>query len=175
MAFLDDMQSLMNRGFASASRAAGATKLKLERADLEKRRRELSAQLGASLYEETRCDERFRSGREGIYDAIAAIDERRATIDGELEELAAQTQIAQIYTCTKCGAQVPSTDSFCAGCGTPVVDIIAAHQSIPQTDTGEIEDGAPLCPACGVPAKAGAVFCVACGARLDESASQTGE
>ena len=77
MGFLDNVQSSINRGMAGANRSANAMKLKSQLSDAMKRRQALAAQLGASLYDVTKGDPSFRSGREALYDGIAAIDVSR--------------------------------------------------------------------------------------------------
>ncbi len=61
MGFLDDVQSTFNRGVAGASRTASVVKLKGQLNDALKRRQGLAAQLGASLYEQTKEDPAFRA------------------------------------------------------------------------------------------------------------------
>lgn len=74
MGFLDDVQASLNRGVAGANRGVESMKLKSQLNDANKRRSQLAAQLGASLYEATKDDESFRAGREQLYDGIAQID-----------------------------------------------------------------------------------------------------
>ena len=73
MGLLDDVQSTINRGVAATGRTARVVKLKSQMTDSLKRRQNLAAQLGASLYDATKDNDEFRAGREGLYDGIAAI------------------------------------------------------------------------------------------------------
>lgn len=166
MGFLDDMQSAMNRGVASADRTARSTKLKMQQGDLLKQRKELAAQLGASLYDATKDDPAWRAGRETVYDGIAEVDRQRAEIDAELarlaNEAAQQAAASMTYTCPVCGGTVRATDAFCAGCGTPTSSFI------PQQPAAAAPAGS-VCPSCGAPVGAGDKFCMTCGAKIEAS------
>lgn len=168
MGFLDDMQSAMNRGVASADRTARSTKLKMQQGDLLKQRKELAAQLGASLYDATKDDPAWRAGRETVYDGIAEVDRQRAEIDAELarlaNEAAQQAAASMTYTCPVCGGTVRATDAFCAGCGTPTSSFI------PQQPAAAAPAGS-VCPSCGAPVGAGDKFCMTCGAKIEAPAA----
>ena len=130
MGFFDDLSSAVNRGASAASRATDSMKMKYQQDDLIRQRQRLAAQLGASLYEQTKNDPAMRQGRESLYDAIAAIDEKRAKLQQDIDKANQEgndaAQAARTYTCPQCGATVWTTDSFCSGCGKPVSEIIAA-------------------------------------------------
>lgn len=117
--FLDNAQSYLNRGVAGANRSASTLKLRAQMSDALKRRQELAAQLGASLYDSTKDDPAFREGREALYDGIAAIDEERASCQAELDRIEAESQAAVPLTCPFCGNSVAAGDMFCSGCGKP--------------------------------------------------------
>lgn len=172
MGFFDDVQSLANRGMASANRTASSAKLKMQQGDLMKQRKELASQLGASLYEATKNDPQLRQGRESVYDGIAAIDEQRAQIEAQIaqieQEAQAQAQAALTYTCPTCGGSVRQSDSFCAGCGTPVAQIIEAAQA----EAAAASAAGPHCVHCGAPISEGDVFCMSCGGKQDEPPAQ---
>ena len=165
MGFLDDLQSTMNRGMDSANRTGRAAKLKMQRSDYMNQRKDLTAQLGASLYEATKADPAFRTGREALYDGIATIDAQCAAIDAELQQIAyqqaASAQAAQVYTCPTCGSAVRATQAFCTGCGTPIATVMAAAGQQPQAVAGGLS-----CPQCGAPIGSDDVFCMNCGARV---------
>lgn len=167
MGFLDSVQNMANRGVATANRTASSTKLKMEQSELLKQRKELAAQLGASIYEVTKADPKWKTGRESVYDGIAQIDARRAQIDAELAQLeheaAAQAAAAMTYLCPTCGAPVHQGDAFCAGCGTPVV--IAP---VPAPAAAAPAAGA-TCKHCGAPMSEGDLFCMTCGGKQDDA------
>lgn len=173
MGFLDSVQSTFNRGVAAAGRTTDTVKLKAQMADALKRRQNLAAQLGASLYELTKNDPTFRAGRESLYDGIAAIDAERIQIQAELNRIEQETQAAQNaamhFTCPFCGAQVGATDVFCSSCGKPMSEIqavlSASQAAAPANWTG------PVCPSCGAPMNEGDLFCMKCGNRLDAPAT----
>lgn len=188
MGILDDVQAGISRGAGSAQRTARQTKLKMDDNNLMKQRKELAAQLGASLYEATRNIPELREGRESVFDAIASIDEQRTAIKAELEQLEnaalASQQAAVTYTCPACGFAVSATDSFCSGCGKPVAEIIADAQAAAQAaaeaqaaQTGIVVQpvaASPVmtdglaCPGCGAPINAGDLYCMSCGLALGD-------
>lgn len=171
MGFLDDVQASLNRGVAGANRGVESMKLKSQLNDANKRRSQLAAQLGASLYEATKDDESFRAGREQLYDGIAQIDQERANIQAQLDEIERQAaesaQAAAQIECPFCHTRMSATDLFCAGCGKPMAEVQAALASAapaPAPAPAPVE--APTCPGCGAPINEGDAFCMSCGAKL---------
>ena len=179
MGFLDDVQASVNRGFAGANRGVESMKLKNQMNDAMKRRQQLATQLGASLYEVTREDAVLRSGREALYDGIAAIDQERDAIQAQLDELerqaAAAAQAAASIECPFCHTRISATDMFCCGCGKPMAEIQAAYAAAPAVPAEP--EPAPVavqavCPACGSPVNEGDAFCINCGAKLGAAAPE---
>lgn len=179
MGFLDDVQASVNRGVAGANRGVESMKLKNQMNDAMKRRQQLAAQLGASLYEVTREDAALRSGREALYDGIAAIDQERDAIQAQLDELerqaAAAAQAAASIECPFCHTRISATDMFCCGCGKPMAEIQAAYAAAPAVPAEP--EPAPVavqatCPACGSPVNEGDAFCMNCGAKLGAAAPE---
>lgn len=179
MGFLDDVQASVNRGVAGANRGVESMKLKNQMSDAMKRRQQLAAQLGASLYEVTREDAVLRSGREALYDGIAAIDQERDAIQAQLDELerqaAAAAQAAASIECPFCHTRISATDMFCCGCGKPMAEIQAAYAAAPAVPAEP--EPAPVavqavCPACGSPVNEGDAFCMNCGAKLGAAAPE---
>ena len=172
MGFLDSVQSTFNRGVAAAGRTGDQVRLKGQMNDANKRRQNLAAQLGASLYDLTKDDPKFREGREALYDGIASIDAERANIQAELDRLEQEAQAAQIastrFACPFCGSQLSANDVFCSGCGKPMAEIQAALSKA-QTGAPANWDG-PTCPSCGAPMNVGDMFCMNCGHKLDAPA-----
>lgn len=170
MGFLDDIQALTDRGMASVERTGRSAKLKMQQADLLKQRKELAAQLGASLYDATKNNAEFKAGREALYDGIASLDQQRAAVEAELaqieQEAQAQAQAVAVYTCPNCGSAVRAGDMFCAGCGTP------AAQIIPQQPVAPAASGA-TCIHCGAPINPGDLFCMTCGGKQDAASAAT--
>ena len=170
MGFLDDVQASLNRGMASAGRAVDTQKIKLQMSDATKRRQQLAAQLGASLYEKTKDDPEFRAGREGLYDGIAAVDVELATLRtqlGDIEQQAQQqAQAAVTIECPFCHARVGVSDLFCSGCGKSMEEIKKTYEaSAPVSPKDAPADGS-VCPSCGEHVSADDAFCMACGRRL---------
>lgn len=172
MGFFDSVQSTFNRGVAAAGRTSDQVRLKGQMSDANRRRQNLAAQLGASLYELTRNDPRFRAGREALYDGIASIDAERTQIQAELDRIEREAHAAQIasthFACPFCGSQVGASDVFCSGCGRPMTEIQAAL-SASQGGAPANWDG-PVCPSCGSPMNVGDLFCMSCGYKLDAPA-----
>ena len=167
MGFLDSVSNAIDRGTASVGRASGTAKLKMSLTDLTKQRKELAAQLGASLYEATRENAELRVGREPLYDGIANIDAQKTAIEAEIARLEMEGQAAHaaaiVYKCPKCGSNVQATDLFCAGCGTPIAEVVAAA-STPMY--GAMPAPGKVCATCGAPMGADDMFCMSCGSRV---------
>ncbi len=142
MSFLDTVSAKLNQGQAAASRTTQTLKLKGQLADVNKRRQDYAAQLGASLYEATKDDPAFRAGREQLYDGITALDQQRSQILQQMQEIEQQAyaaaEAAATFQCQVCGTTVRNTDLFCSGCGTPVDQarpvIPEQNYAQPQTD-----------------------------------------
>ena len=170
MGFFDDIQASMNRGMASAGRAVDTQKIKVQMNDAAKRRQALAAQLGASLYDATKDSPEFRSGREPLYDGIAAVDAERASLQAQLDELERQAQqaaqAAATFACPFCGVRMGMNDLFCAGCGKPIAEIKDAFAAQQQAEAPAASATASACPACGAPIAEGDAFCMSCGQKL---------
>lgn len=170
MGFLDNVTSAVNRGTASVQRTGRTAQLKMQLNDLVKQRRELAAQLGASLYDTVREMPEMREGREPIFKGIEDIDKQRADIEAEIAQIeadaAAQHEAATTFKCPRCGSDVPATDLFCSGCGMPIAEVKAAAAA-PEPATAPA-DG-PKCASCGAPLNDGDAFCMSCGAKQETS------
>lgn len=168
MSLFDSVTSVVNRGTAAAGRTSRSARLRIQVGEVAKQRRELVAQLGASLYEEVKDRSEFREGREGLLDGIAALDAQRAQIEAEIAELEAEAEAAQIaarvYACPQCGMRVSETHSFCSGCGLPIAEVKAAARS---NDSSSVADGGAACEACGAPMAQDDLFCMKCGAKRE--------
>lgn len=173
MGFFDSVTSTFNRGVAAAGRTGDQVRLKGQMNDANKRRQNLAAQLGASLYDITKDDPNLRLGREALYDGIAAIDAERVQIQAELDRLEREAQAAQIasthFACPFCGSQLSATDVFCSGCGKPMAEIQAALSSAQMGTPANW--GGPTCPKCGAAMNVGDMFCMSCGHKLDAPAA----
>lgn len=168
MGILDNITSSVNKGLAATNRATSTMKLKAQMNDALKRRQNLAAQLGASLYEATKDDENLRKGREALYDGIAACDEERAACQEEIARIESEAQSAAASaattSCPFCGAKIGASDMFCSGCGKSMDEIRAASAS--QQSAAPNEYTGPVCPSCGAPVQEEDVFCMNCGNKL---------
>ncbi len=167
MGLFDNMTSALNRGRGAAERTGRSTRLKLQLSDLARSRRELAAQLGASLYDIAKDDPTLREGREQLFDGIANIDAQRADIEEELaridEEAAAAREAAQVLVCPNCGNRLMGGQAFCTGCGASA-EQIRAMLANPAPATPADHDG-PVCVSCGAALQEGDLFCIVCGTK----------
>lgn len=149
----DNASNIVNRGIASAGRGTKSLSLKAQIGDLGKRREELTAKLGASLFEETRNDSRLRLPRESMYAAIEGLDKQLAALQRELSLIERQAHASEVSSpvmaCSACGNPVALTDAFCANCGANVA---------------EAKKDMRLCAQCGSLLSAEDLFCMVCGA-----------
>lgn len=170
MGILDNMTAAVNRGTESAGRTAEKLKLKNQINDINKRRQQLAAQLGASLYDSTKDNAELRQGREALFDGIAACDAERAPAQAKIDELDAMAQAAatasEIFNCALCGATMGGGDLFCSGCGAPADK--AKASSTPAVS-------GPACASCGAPMGEGDMFCMTCGAKQEAAAAPEAE
>ncbi|WP_282190803.1 zinc ribbon domain-containing protein [Adlercreutzia caecimuris] len=171
MSIFDNVASTINRSTAAAGRAAETVKIKAHISEVNKRRQQLAAQLGASLYEETRGHESLRVGREALYDGIAACDAERTECQRQLAEIEAQaalqTEAMRTYACPTCGSTVGASDMFCSGCGTSREVILA------QVPAAPIAQPTVFCSSCGAPVGESDAFCMACGAKREMTAGSS--
>ena len=171
MGFLDDVQASFNRGVAGANRSVESLKIKNQMNDAMKRRRDLAAQLGASLYEVAKDDPALREGREQLFEGIAQIDAERASLQAQLDELERQNaesqQAATVIICPFCNTRISASDMFCAGCGKPMAEIMEASGAAAPAPVPAPVEG-PVCPKCGAPVNEGDAFCMSCGQKLGE-------
>lgn len=175
MGFFDDITTAVNRGTDSAGRAAEKAKLKARINEINKKRTDMAAQLGASLYEVTKDDTRLREGREPLYEGIAALDAERAECQARIEALDQQAQeqvaAAQTFSCVVCGNTMRATDLFCSGCGSPAEKARPTHAfSAPAAAVPGV-----VCRSCGAAMEEDDLFCMTCGARAAAPASDKGE
>lgn len=177
MGLFDDIQSSLNRGVAGANRGVETLRLKTQLSDALKRRQQLTAQLGASLYDATKDNPTFRMDREALYDGIAQIDVEREEIQARLDEIDLQAaQAAEAahasatLECPFCHARISAGDMFCSACGKPMAEIqneLAAQGHVGDEHNNEgPQSGGPVCPSCGAPVNEGDAFCMSCGTKL---------
>lgn len=117
----------------------------------------------------------MRTGREALYDGIAAIDQERANIQAQLDEIerqaAAAAQAAVSIECPFCHTRMAATDMFCSGCGKPMAEVQAALAAAQAPAAAPVAPAAaqapaPVCPNCGAAVGEGDAFCMNCGAKL---------
>lgn len=182
MGFLDNLSDTFNSAASATSRGAKTVKLKSQIGEVNKRRADFAAQLGASLYDATKDYDKFRIGRENLYDGIAECDRQREQLQREVAQLeaeaAAESQSQKTYTCQQCGNTVRDTDAFCSGCGKSVSEIKAeckaAEDAEAQRRAAEVANTI-ICPHCGAKAKIGDTFCLTCGKKLEGNEAEAPE
>ena len=174
MGFFDNVSAAVNRGTSSVQRTGRTAQLKMQMTDLMKQRRDLAAQLGASLYDTVKDMPEMRVGREPIFKSIEDIDKQRADIEAEIARIeaaaVAQQEATTMFRCPNCGSEVAASDLFCSGCGKPISEVKASSpQPEPEAASGL------KCISCGAPLNEGDVFCMACGTKQEAApASETG-
>ncbi|MBE6464044.1 MAG: zinc-ribbon domain-containing protein [Eggerthellaceae bacterium] len=174
MGFLDTVTSAFNKGTASAKRTGRLAQLRLQANDLLRQRRDLTAQLGASLYETVKEIPELRESREPLFASIEDIDQKRARIDEEIAEIEAQIEAqrasSMTFKCPSCGADVSSGDMFCSTCGISIEEVKAAYAAPEPADS-------LTCSVCGATLSEGDRFCMVCGAKqeLIEEVEQAAE
>lgn len=180
MGAINDTQAFVSQGLAGANSDMESMRLKDQMSGALNRRQQYVAELGASLYEATKDDSMMRSGREDLYDGIAAIDQELERIQAQLDDIERQAedtaQAAVSIACPFCHTRMEATDMFCSGCGKPMSEVqarLAAAEtagSAPVNPDGN-QHAVPVCPACNSVVREGDAFCMYCGARLDSSAT----
>ena len=172
MGFVDDIQNSVQREVDSASRSVEIAQLKVKIKDVQNRRKELAAQLGASLYEVTKSDPVLVGGREALFDGIASLDAERAGYEAQIEEIERKAQEAQAAAagveCPFCHYSMRGSDLFCAGCGKPMAEVKAFYEKAPEPEDAS-ELAAAFCMNCGSKLGAGDKFCMKCGTKVPES------
>lgn len=138
MDFLDDIKSYGQYGVDSAQRSVQEVRLKRQIGEIARRRKELMAQLGASLYEVTKDNPELRQGREALYDSIAQCDKARELYERQIADLHAVAPAAPALTCPNCGASVQEGDVFCMNCGQRLEHVAPAEPAgeMPTPFTG---------------------------------------
>ena len=127
MSFFDDMTGAIDRGVSAAGKSTKAAQIRMQLSSLARQRRELTAHLGASLYEATKQDESLRAGREGMYDAIERLDREYADLDEQVRMLEGYAATpAPLSFCDNCGAAAAASDAFCTKCGTPLAGAVTS-------------------------------------------------
>lgn len=178
MGFLDNIQSTMNRGTAAAERTARKMKINQRLNEITRERQKLATQLGASLYEATRENPEFRTGREALYDGIASLDVERTNCQQELAAIeaaaAAEEAAAQTFVCTHCGARISATDLFCSSCGTSM-ETIKAEIAAQNPVAAPISASGRTCASCGAPMADDDIFCMNCGSKAEPAATAAPE
>lgn len=135
MGIIDDLSSAFDGGLAGARRIADKTSLKFKLSEADRKRRDLMAQFGESLYEKARANSSLREGREAILDGIAALDAERAAIQAEMERVekeAAEAKKAVPLTCSVCGGTLVAQARFCPTCGAMVYGPAQAQAAYTQ-------------------------------------------
>ena len=163
---------------AAAIREERKSQLALQIAELESKRKAFATELGESLYEVVRDDEKLREGREELLDGIAALDEQKAACEKEIADIeaeiaaeaaaAAEAEAARLnaeYVCQRCGTTVHGYDKFCSGCAMPVARIIDAYEGTLTVEEA-VAQSPKICPTCGQEVGEADLFCMTCGTKL---------
>lgn len=124
MGIFNDITGVFNKGVEGAGRFADATSFKFRLGELERKRRNLAADLGENLYEMAAANPVLSAGCEQIIADIKACDDEAAQIKLEMERIARESSAARtqavLYSCPTCGATLSTGARFCHVCGTPI-------------------------------------------------------
>ena len=121
--------------------AERADELRIRSDELTAKRANLTSDLGALVYEETKTNPRARQGREVLYDGIAAIDREQTEIAEELKQLDARHRrddAADARYCPFCGKPATPEAIFCPQCGTHLA--AENHRIGTASLTGQLEE-----------------------------------
>ena len=124
MGIWDNVSSMLGKGADAAGRFANATNLKFKLGEEQRKRRDLAAELGESLYETVAANPSLAAGRERILADMAACDAEIARIKEEVDRIAQENEAlkaeAVSYSCPVCGSTLARNARFCSTCGTPL-------------------------------------------------------
>lgn len=150
MGIWDDISGVLNRGMEGAGRIADTTSLKFKLGEVERRRRDLAADLGESLYASVESGSELPAECERIIADMRACDIEISQVKADIERIARESDAAKAasvaYCCSHCGATLSPGARFCHACGAPAVSDVrndvrgcaeqpsrAADQAAPQT------------------------------------------
>ncbi len=161
---LDSANELLSRGADKVTSAFDSASSKMKLSELQSKRNEACAALGAAVFSVTKENAEFRIDYEELYKAvdevdgqIAALEEQIAAAEAEKaakEAAAAAAKAAKDKVCANCGTPLAEGALFCGNCGTKVPEPAPE----PAVDL--------VCPSCGKTIPEEAAFCPACGTKL---------
>lgn len=121
MGIWDNVSSMLGKGADAAGRFANATNLKFKLGEEQRKRRDLAAELGESLYETVAANPSLAAGRERILADMAACDAEIARIKEEVDRIAQENEALKAEPSPIC--------VLCAGARLP-----AMHGSAPRAE-----------------------------------------
>lgn len=145
MGILDDLSSAFSKAQAGATRFADTASLKFKLGEAERKRRDLMAQLGESLYAEACGNPTLKAGREAILAGIAQCEADRAQVQSELDRIAkeaAESKSAS-YVCPVCGGTLVPGARFCQTCGAQMQPSSSAPEGAPQASYTQAQPQQP--------------------------------
>lgn len=161
---LESASELLNKGADKVSGAIDNASTKVKQSELQRKREEACAALGAAVFAATKENAAFRIDYEELYAAVEAVDAKIAQVEAAIaaaeaekaakEAAAAAAKAAKENVCINCGAPLGEGALFCGNCGTKI------PEPAPEP---EVE---LLCPACGDVVPSDAAFCPSCGSKL---------
>lgn len=163
MAFFDDLGKKISQGSQSAVQK---TKDMVEIAKLnslisneEKQWNNYCFQIG-KLYVKIHRDQ-YEEAFASLMDALKKTEDKIVNYRKQVADLKG------IIRCSKCGAEVPNTASFCNACGAPVAKPAPTPVQNPPVDTTLI-----MCSSCGSALDKNTRFCTTCGAPVGNAMPQ---
>ena len=124
MGIWNDISGALSKGMEGAGRFADATSLKFKLGEVERRRRDLAADLGERLYDSVESGSELPAECERIIADMRACDVEIARTKTEMERIARETEEAKAASasscCPHCGAALSPSARFCHACGAPM-------------------------------------------------------
>ena len=126
MGIWDNVSTMLGKGADAAGRFANATNLKFKLGEEQRKRRDLAAELGESLYETVTANPSLAAGRERILADMAACDVEIARIKEEVDRIAQRKRSPQSrgrllfvscmreHACPQCAFLLHVRNSACA-------------------------------------------------------------
>ncbi|MDO4443168.1 MAG: zinc ribbon domain-containing protein [Slackia sp.] len=148
MGIWDNISGALNKGMEGAGRFADATSLKFKLGEAERKRRDLAADLGESLYASVENGTELPAECERIISDMRSVDAEISQLKADMERIAHESEVAKAasvsYCCPNCGATLSSGARFCHACGAPTA-VAAAPCAVASDEERQVRPDGPAC------------------------------